>query len=179
MKKLLFALPLMVFMACGSAEPTKVETVEQEDGTKVTQASYGEPFIAEEVMTLGQVIQTVEANGESEVTLEASIVETCAKAGCWMSVENAGGEPIMVFMKDHEFFVPKEGMTGKKSIISGTAKRDTLSVDWLKHLAEDANRPQEEIDSITEPKASISITATGVMIEGVENIEVETNSTEG
>lgn len=173
MNKLLFALPLLVFMACGSPEPTKVETVEQEDGTKVTQASYGEPFTAQNVMTLEQVMNQVETNGESQVILEANIVETCAKAGCWMSVENPSGEPIMVFMKDHDFFVPTEGMAGKRSFIAGTAKRDTLSVEWLQHLAEDANRPQEEIDAITEPKISISITADGVMIEGVEKASNE------
>ena len=59
-------------------------------------------------------------------------------------------------------------MTGKKSYIKGTAKVDTLSVDWLQHLAEDANKPQEEIDAITEPEITISITADGVIIEGVQ-----------
>ena len=32
------------------------------------------------------------------------------------------------------------------------SKVDTLSIEWLKHLKEDANAPQEEIDAIPQPK---------------------------
>ena len=53
----------------------------------------------------------------------------------------------------------------KTAIIEGLAKVETLSVEWLKHLKEDANAPQEEIDAITEPETIYSISeATGVMI---------------
>ncbi len=77
----------------------------------------------------------------------------------------------MVYMKDHAFFVPKKGMEGKRAIISGYAYNDTVSVDLQKHLLEDANRSQEEIDAVTEEKYELAFSAAGVKIEGV--IEAE------
>ena len=71
---------------------------------------------------------------------------------------------MLVRFKDYGFFVPMDA-TGDTVIIEGLAKVDTLSVEWLKHLKEDANAPQEEIDAITEPKITYSIAeATGVII---------------
>ena len=56
--------------------------------------------------------------------------------------------------------------SGNTAIIEGMAKVDTLSVEWLKHLKEDANAPQEEIDAITEPQIMYSMAeATGVIIK--------------
>lgn len=77
----------------------------------------------------------------------------------------------MVYMKDHAFFVPKKGMEGKRAIISGTAYNDTVSVDLQKHLLEDANRSQEEIDAVTEVKYELAFSAAGVKILG--HIEAE------
>ena len=39
------------------------------------------------------------------------------------------------------------------------------NVDYLKHLAEDANASQEEIDAITEPELALVFEATGVHIK--------------
>ena len=79
----------------------------------------------------------------------------------------------MVYMKDHAFFVPKKGMEGKRAIISGYAYNDTVSVDLQKHLLEDANRSQEEIDAVTEEKYELAFSAAGVKIEGMIEAEDE------
>lgn len=166
MKNLFLALIAIALVACSAPEP-KTQTETLADGITVVTTAYGEEFEAMNVMTLPEVIAAVEKGGETNCTFKAEIVETCAKAGCWMSIKNDGGEPIMVFMNDHAFFVPQEGMAGKTSIIMGSAKRDTLSVEWLQHLAEDANRSQEEIDAITEPLPTISVNALGAVIEDI------------
>ena len=71
---------------------------------------------------------------------------------------------MLVRFKDYGFFVPMDA-SGSTALIEGMAKVDTLSIEWLKHLKEDANAPQEEIDAITEPKIMYSISeATGVII---------------
>lgn len=77
----------------------------------------------------------------------------------------------MVYMKDHAFFVPKSGMAGKKAIISGFAYNDTVSVELQKHLLEDANRSQDEIDAVTEVKYELAFSASGVKIEGDHHVE--------
>jgi hypothetical protein len=49
--------------------------------------------------------------------------------------------------------------------MKGIAAYDTIDVDFLKHLAEDAGQTQEEIDAITEPELALTFEATGVLIK--------------
>ena len=42
---------------------------------------------------------------------------------------------------------------------------ETYDVDYLKHLAQDAGKSQEEIDAISEPETKLSYVATGVLIK--------------
>ena len=47
----------------------------------------------------------------------------------------------------------------------GKAKMDTISVDMLRHYAEDAGDSEDEISRITEPKYVLEFIAEGVLIE--------------
>jgi len=71
----------------------------------------------------------------------------------------------MVRFKDYGFFVPKEGVEGLRTVVKGKAKMDTISVDMLRHYAEDAGDSEEEILNITEPKYVLEFIAEGVLIE--------------
>ena len=82
-----------------------------------------------------------------------------------MDVKVSETDTIIVRFKDYGFFVPKEGAEGKQTIIKGEAKLDTLSVELLRHYAEDAGKPSEEILAITEPEFKMQFTASGVLIE--------------
>lgn len=42
--------------------------------------------------------------------------------------------------------------------------RKLTTVDQLKHYAEDAGKPQAEIDAIIEPKKEVILDATGVLV---------------
>lgn len=68
-------------------------------------------------------------------------------------------------MKDYGFFVPV-ALVGKKIIIHGIAEWKTTSVEELKHLAEDARKPQSEIDAITKPSETLTIIANGIKVAG-------------
>ena len=57
------------------------------------------------------------------------------------------------------------GCGGRDVIMAGRAFYDTTTVDMLQHFAEDAGKPQEEIDAITEPELALSFEATGVIIK--------------
>ena len=48
--------------------------------------------------------------------------------------------------------------------MQGIAKKDTISVDLLRHYAEDANKSIEEIEKITQAEYKISFLADGVII---------------
>ena len=77
-----------------------------------------------------------------------------------------------VSFKDYGYFVPKD-IDGKESIIEGYAYMETMSVDDLKHYAEDAGKSQEEIDAITEPETKLSFVADGVIVKDYEVASAE------
>lgn len=132
---------------------------------------------AENLTFYGEVIDTVGGlNGEAlktalslfegrtQVRFEGEITATCPKKGCWMNVAS-GRDTVFVRFQDYGFFVPTEGVEGKRTIVEGEAFYDTLSVADLRHYAQDAGATEEEIAAITEPELELAFMATGVMIE--------------
>jgi hypothetical protein len=77
----------------------------------------------------------------------------------------SGEDTVFVRFLDYGFFVPTEGAEGKRTVLQGEAFYDTLSVEALRHYAEDAGKSPEEIAAITEEELRLAFTATGVMIE--------------
>lgn len=106
-------------------------------------------------------------SGSAAGIFEAEIVQSCQTMGCWMTVKGTEDEAIRVFMKDHAFFVPKDSVQGKKSYFYGEAFYDTISVDFQKHLLEDAGATSAEIEAVTEPVYELAFEAAGVMIADV------------
>lgn len=149
MKNLFFILITVIFSSCSTKE-FQFFGMEIED--KVTH-SYADVF------ELAQ-------NGPVEnVILDGFITQTCAKKGCWMDVKMLEGDTMMVRFKDYGFFVPKEGVEDLRTVMRGTAKMDTISVDLLRHYAEDAGDTEDEIMQITEPRFVLEFIADGVLIE--------------
>ena len=125
--------------------------------------SYGELFESSETINYNLEKDNF-LNSSSKLKIEGEILSSCPMKGCWMkiSVEN---DTVLVRFKDYGFFVPKNGIEGKSTIINGNISVDTLSVVQLQHYAEDAGKSKEEIDLITEPKITISFLADGVLIK--------------
>jgi hypothetical protein len=173
MKKFLMILAVGTLMAsCGSEpEPSKVEIA---DNGK-SYSYYGAEITDEGAIPVTELVQKMVGNESLEIKVSGQIKETCVKAGCWMSLDLGNNEDVMVFLGDHDFFVPTTGANGLNCFVEGKAYYDTLSVDWLQHLAEDAGRSVEEIALITEPEYKLAFHADGVIIEGfvpVEEVDV-------
>ena len=96
--------------------------------------------------------------------VEGEIIDVCPKKGCWMNVKVAD-DTLFVKFKDYGFFVPTDGVQGKKVYMSGEIFKDTISVARLRHYAEDAKKPESEIMSITEPEFMLNMIADGVAIK--------------
>ena len=96
--------------------------------------------------------------------ISGEILDVCPKKGCWMNVK-VNTDTVFVKFKDYAFFVPKTGIKGKKVLMTGEIFKDTISVERLKHYAEDAKKSKTKIDLITEPEYKINMIATGVAIE--------------
>jgi hypothetical protein len=127
---------------------------------------FGEQFIHSKTSDLVDLHGKMEKMDSVDVVLSAKTVTTCKKAGCWMEISTKENNMnTRVFMKDHAFGVPLEGCEGKDAIIHGRAFRYNLSVEYLRHLAEDAGKTKEEIEKITEPETAIGIDAWGVWMD--------------
>lgn len=158
-KLLLFAL-LGSFVALGSCG---VQSNDQESYGKLV-GNYGETIDTKGAVSPSELMSMLEKADTVNVKVQAEITATCAMKGCWMNLKLADGEEMRVTFKDYAFFVPKEGMAGNRAVIEGMVSRTMTDVATLKHFAEDAGKPQIEIDAITEPKKEYTFEATGVII---------------
>jgi hypothetical protein len=149
MKKLLLIAIVFILVACNSK----------------TYTSFGVE-ISDQPTHSYNTIYDLAQNGEvNNIVLEGEITQTCAKKGCWMDVKVSEQDTLMVRFKDYGFFVPKEGVEGLRTVVKGKAKMDTISVEMLRHYAEDAGDSEEEILKIMEPKYVLEFIADGVLIE--------------
>lgn len=175
MKKVFFFTAIALFsIACnssssekGKVEETKKETVKK---TKTEAAVYpykaGTEFDVTLALNNNEFITKWENfEGDTmQAVLKADITEACQKKGCWMNVNLGEDHQMMVKFKGYEFFVPLDA-AGHVTTVSGIAFNKEVSVQHLKHLAEDAGADQDSINNITKPKQMLTFVAEGVVVE--------------
>lgn len=164
MKNLFFTLlALVIFSSCKKSSEQSNQEKEPEVAT--VYASYGDKIAANDAQSVA-IIDALMADTDSlNVKLTGEIEKTCAMKGCWMTVKTGDSTSMRVTFKDYGFFVPKEGVAGKKAIMEGTVTKTVTSVEVLRHYAQDEGKSSEEINAITEPKEEYAFVATGVLIE--------------
>jgi hypothetical protein len=109
------------------------------------------------------LIQFQDQKDKLEFTFKAPISQVCLKAGCWVKIDKGNGESFMVRFKDH-FTIPVDTEIGTEAYIHGYAYWDTVSVEMLKHFAEDAGKSPEEISKINNPEFLMSFEADGIVL---------------
>lgn len=124
---------------------------------------YGEIITTENIVNYSEAKKLVADQGKISTKIQGTILETCAKKGCWIRLK-ADNDTLFVRFKDYGFFVPTSGVEGKTAILQGEATYETLEVEQVRHYAEDAGKSKEEIELITEPEYVFSFTASGVII---------------
>ncbi|MDA0912498.1 MAG: DUF4920 domain-containing protein [Bacteroidetes bacterium] len=97
------------------------------------------------------------------------IIESCGKLGCWMIVSEENGDTVQVFMKQHEFFIPKDSLEGLTALIQGRAHMDTLSAELHKELLLDSNGTETsgKIQEMNDVLIQFIIEASGILIADV------------
>jgi hypothetical protein len=91
------------------------------------------------------------------------VVDVCQEKGCWMKLEKADGQTLMVRFKDYGFFMPKN-IVGREVVLEGDANYREVSVQMQRHYAKDAGKSEEEIQRIREPKRELQFVAKGVVV---------------
>ncbi len=169
MKKFIYTLilPFGLFACQNAQENTSTEKQEVEELKEaINYTVYGDEINAEGVVSYDEFASLLNEKDTVEVKLSGEIDKTCKVKGCWMKVSVEGEEvPMHITFKDYGFFVPKEGMEDKAAIFEGIAFVDTISVEMLRHYAEDEGLSEEEIAAITEPEVVVTFEASGVLIE--------------
>jgi hypothetical protein len=153
MKKIYISLVMLCLTVCAAA---------QEPAAAAKGVQYGVPTTANGAIPVNQVANTMT---ESKFTgkVIGRVVSVCQEKGCWMKMENAGGETMMVKFKDYAFFMPKD-IVGKEVVLDGEASIKEASVKQQRHYAADAGKPKEEIAKINAPKRELTFTAKGVLV---------------
>ncbi len=157
MKKLLVvSLTAIVLFSCGDDKPKN---------SIVLGKSYGPVNVdTVDAMNVKEMLEAFDTKkGEQTFTFLAPIEEVCSKAGCWINVDKGNGETFMVRFKDH-FTIPPKTKIGTQAYLHGIAYMDTISVDLLRHFAEDAGKSKEEIEKITKPEFKLNFEADGITL---------------
>ena len=160
-KLFLFAL-LGSFVACSGSQ--KESEIEKDLANATLVGNYGSTIDTKGAISPDEMMSMLEKADEINVKVAAEINATCAAKGCWMNLQLSNGEEMRVTFKDYAFFVPTEGMEGNRAVIEGKVSRSLTDVATLRHFAEDAGKPQIEIDAITEAKKEYTFEASGVII---------------
>jgi len=125
--------------------------------------TYGAKITEAGAIDIAKLPSMIKGTDTIAVKIKAKVESSCSKKGCWMNLIIDGKQTAFVKMKDYEFFVPIE-IEGKTIVLDGIAYTKVTSVSELKHYAEDAKKPQAEIDAIKEPKTEIRLLANGILV---------------
>lgn len=154
MKKILLGITLCVLSFCASAQEIQ----------GLNGKSYGQGVSAGGTTVPVEKMEAAMGDKKTaEMKVIGEVVEVCKKKGCWMTLKMPSGENVRVTFKDYAFFMPKD-LAGKKVAIEGIAKKQTISVETLRHYAEDAHKSAEEVAKITDPKKELAFEAKGVVV---------------
>lgn len=134
--------------------------VQAQDGVK----SYGARITPDGAISTAEFANAMSTQDSMATKVDCEIITSCTVKGCWMDVKMPDGGVMKVKFVDYGFFVPKQGLEGKRAILQGTASRETMTVEMLRHYAEDAGKSKEEVAAITEPRHTLSFLAEGVLI---------------
>lgn len=135
-----------------------------EDAKTSAISFYGDTINEDGALAIADLSTMMEGHDSLAVKLTGVVNSSCQKKGCWMKMDMGDGQEMHVSFKDYSFFVPTN-LNGENAIVDGYVTIDTIDVPFLKHLAEDAGKSEEEIAQITEPEITVSYVANGVIIK--------------
>lgn len=168
MRKIVASLSLAIVFACSPTE--KESTTTNENSNEVSYTAYGADITPEGTITAEELVAKMKNQDSLNVKITGIIDEVCQMKGCWMDIKAGEDEYIAVKFKDYGFFMPKDA-AGREVILEGIAFVDTVSVEELKHFAQDAEEPDSVINAITEPEINIGFIASGVLIKEENEIK--------
>jgi hypothetical protein len=161
-----FAIAILFVTAC-KTDKKNTEVTESETEIAANFDTFGAKISAEEALSSKEMLakfNTLQVGDTINIKFASSIKEVCSKKGCWMKLPLDQETETMVRFKDYGFFMPLDAKD-REVIVAGKAFVTEVSVEDLKHYAEDAGKSAEEIAKITAPKKEFAFEANGVLMK--------------
>ena len=151
-----------------STSSTQVQTQTAAAEPKYT--SYGEPMKMsnEAPLPVTTVLANIDQYKDKYVRVTGNVTAVCEKKGCWLKMDDGAGKDLFV-----KFTCPVNGRLvpleakGKPVIAEGTLKVKEVTEAEARHMAEDAGKPQSEIEKIVGPQKQISLMAPSAKVAGL------------
>ncbi|MFT5167965.1 MAG: hypothetical protein ACI8P3_003204 [Saprospiraceae bacterium] len=154
LKNILFSGSILLLIASCTAQSTQDTNLNQ----------FGDPITEMGSISYGKLLETLSTTDSVNTKVTGTVSGVCKAKGCWMTIVSDETDTEMrVKFKDYGFFVPKD-IEGRTVVFEGIAYKAVTSVADLRHLAEDAGKSKEEIETITEPEAGYNFLASGVLL---------------
>ncbi|RNA62518.1 DUF4920 domain-containing protein [Chryseobacterium nematophagum] len=166
-RTILFAVSVSV-SSLAFAQETSNKKVSPPEGKALIGDTYGASIATNslsDVISVGKLNKKLKKENKKieNVAIKGKVTDVCEKKGCWLTIQTEDNSQFFVKMKDYAFFVPT-ALKGKNVVLDGSAERKIISIDEQKHYAEDAKKPQSEIDAINQPKEEIRFVANGIQV---------------
>lgn len=128
---------------------------------------YGAPVSSATPVAIESALPRAQELSGGTVAVSGKVSAVCQQKGCWLTLVGgeAGLSSVRMTFKDYGFFVPKD-LIGYTVVAEGIFKTETVTVADQRHLAKDAGKSKEEIESITQEKVETSFEAAGVRVIG-------------
>jgi N-glycosylase/DNA lyase len=152
-------------ISCKSPQTTAIAAKETTESKAENGKIFGEKVTAKGSITYDAMLSKMGKNAQLDgVKIVGKVENVCQAKGCWMNIASENGAPSMhVDFKNYGFFMPKN-IAGKSVVMIGKAVKEVISVENLRHFAEDAGKSAADIAKITQPKENIKFVASGVLI---------------
>ena len=129
--------------------------------------SYGKGAKAKDVTEISHLVSNAVKYADKTVTVEGTVVDVCAKRGCWMKLApKKGFETVRIKVRDGVMVFPMSAR-GKRAIARGILKVSKLSkertVSYMAHLSEERGQKFDP-KSVKEGMTIYQINADGAVI---------------
>ena len=134
------------------------------------QLALGDPVPSGDALTPAELIADADSYAGKTVVVEGVAREVCQMAGCWLTFAGDAGQTVRVNVPRDEtesyLFTFPEDATGQTIRVAGMLSVETESVEDQRHYAQDGGASAQEVDAITEPKQTLTLTASGAEVLG-------------
>ncbi len=111
---ILVLLTLLGLVACGNDSRSKLPT----------SGNFGAEVKTDSLKTVSDLVNTLQTQTETNVNVTGTIEKVCKGEGCWLTLENKGGEALFIEIDKKAFVLPKN-IEGKIAIVTGKAVKET------------------------------------------------------